>query len=101
MNLNTCNFVSEMLKRKSIYHVIIGLSLLLFTQVVIPLLHNHHADSNIEQGINVHSSEKCIVCSLDIIPFDFILPAVFAVSFIAVLFSRIQVERTSQEVLFA
>lgn len=101
MNLNTCNFVCPMLKKKNIYHVIIGLSLLLFTQVGLPLLHNHHADRHIEQGINAQSSETCIVCSLDIIGSDFILPTVFAVSFIAFLFSTIYVTSNSQEVLVA
>ena len=88
-----------MLKKKNIYHVIIGLSLLLFTQVVIPLLHNHHAERKIEQGINQHSAEKCIVCSLDIIPADFIIPEIFAISFIAFVFSFLQVATIPQEVL--
>lgn len=99
MNLNTCYFVCLMLKKKNIYHVIIGLSLLLFTQVLIPLLHNHHADRKIEQGINQQSAETCIVCSLDIIPADFILPEVFTVVFVIILFTSIQIARTSLEVL--
>ena len=90
-----------MLKKKSIYHVLIGLSLLLFTQVVIPLLHNHHADRKIEQGINQQSVEKCIVCSLDIVPADFIIPETAALIFIAFLFSVQHVHVGSQEVLVA
>jgi len=101
MNLNTLNFVRFMLKKKNIYHVIIGLSLLLFTQVVIPLLHNHHSDRKIEQGINELSTERCIVCSLHIISSDFVLPTIFSVSFIALVFSIAHVKRTAQEVRFA
>ena len=66
-----------MFNKKSTYHLIIGIALLLFTQLVIPNLHNH-SDKHHAQGINALADDACLIYSLDIVPADFILPAVFS-----------------------
>jgi len=65
------------LNKKSTYHFIIGIALLLFTQLVIPNLHNH-SEKHHAQGINAIGDETCLICSLDIVPADFILPILFS-----------------------
>ena len=65
-----------MLNKKSTYHFIIGIALLLFSQFVIPNLH-HHSERHDVKGINVLVDDGCLICSLDIVPADFILPILF------------------------
>ena len=89
-----------MLKKKNIYKLFIGLTLLLFTQVVIPYLHNH-AERKYAQGINEEHADKCIVCSLDIVAADFILPAVFSICFISLVHSYREKNETAQLIVFS
>lgn len=65
-----------MLNNKNTYRLLIGITLLLFTQVLMPYLHNH-SEKHHAYGINVSSDEACMICSFDIIPADFIIPTVF------------------------
>ncbi|MGN6644969.1 MAG: hypothetical protein ACTHJT_00455 [Cytophaga sp.] len=89
-----------MLKRKNIYRVFLGISLLLFVQLVIPFLHNHHSDRDLKQGFN-KQTEQCMICALDIVPADFILPEPFAALVAYIIFSVLYTGLISQEVIFA
>lgn len=90
-----------MLKRKNIYRVFLGISLLLFVQLVIPFLHNHHNDRDLKQGFNKQTTERCMICALDIVPADFILPELFAALVVYIAFSILYTGIVSQEVIFA
>jgi len=67
------------LNKKSTYHFIVGIALLLFTQLVIPNLHNH-SEKHHAQGINAIGNDGCLICSLDIVAADFIEPILFSFS---------------------
>ena len=77
MNLIKLNFVPSVLNPKNTYRLLIGLLLLLFTQVVIPNLH-HHNEEYAKQGINISIDEACVICSLHIVSADFIVPTLFS-----------------------
>jgi hypothetical protein len=79
------------LDKKSTYRLIIGIALLLFTQLVIPHLH-HHSEKHHAQGISAALDDECLICSLDIVPADFILPILF--SFLAIVLFHSAVVRT-------
>ena len=66
-----------MLNKKSTYRLIIGIALLLFTQLVIPNLH-HHSEKHHANGISAVLDDECLICSLDIVPADFISPIFFS-----------------------
>jgi hypothetical protein len=88
------------LKRENIYRVFFGICLLLFVQLVIPFLHNHHNDRDLKQGFN-KQTERCMICALDIVPADFILPELFAVIAVYIIFSILSAGIVSQKVIFA
>ena len=90
-----------MLNKKNTYHLIIGIALLLFTQLVIPNLHNHHPEKHHTQGINALVDDGCLICSLDIVAADFILPALFSFSIILLLHRSILREWNAEAILFS
>ena len=86
-----------MLNKKNTYHLIIGIALLLFTQLIIPNLH-HHSEEHHAQGISVALDDECLICSLNIVPADFILPILFSFS-IVVLFHNVFVRTWNIETI--
>lgn len=89
-----------MLDKKSTYRLIIGIALLLFTQLVIPNLH-HHAEKHHAEGISAASDDECLICSLDIVPADFILPIVFSFSAIILFHSALVRTWNIETILFS
>ena len=75
-----------MLNKRSTYHLVIGITLLLFTQLVIPNLH-HHSEKHHAQGINAGLDDACLICSLDIVAVDFIAPVLFSFSILILVHS--------------
>lgn len=91
---------SKVLQKKRTYQFIISIALLLFVQVVIPQLHNHKEQSY-AQGINEDSGDHCIICSLDIVAADFILPTIFSLLLIALTFKLAYAETSGQSIVFS
>lgn len=65
---------------------------MLFTQLVIPNLHNH-TEKHHAEGIHVLADDDtCMICALDIVPADFILPILFSFSVLLLFYtSRVRV----------
>jgi|OM-RGC.v1.030249665 membrane protease YdiL (CAAX protease family) len=91
---------TQVLQKKRTYQLIISIALLLFVQVVIPNLHNHKEQSY-AQGINEDSGEHCLICSLDIVAADFILPAIFSILLLALIFKLAYAETARQSIVFS
>ena len=89
-----------MLNKISTYRLIIGIALLLFTQLVIPNLH-HHSEKHHAQGISAALDDECLICSLDIVPADFILPILFSFSVIILFHSALVRTWNTETVLFS
>ncbi|WP_018341589.1 hypothetical protein [Cytophaga aurantiaca] len=89
-----------MLNKKATYHLIIGIALLLFTQLVIPNLH-HHPEKQHAQGISALVDDECLICSLNIVPADFILPTLFSFSVIVVFHTSIERVWNSETLIFS
>lgn len=88
------------LNKKTTYHLIIGVALLLFTQLVIPNLH-HHTEKHDAQGISASLDDECLICALDIVPADFILPILFSFSAILLFHISIIREWNTEAVIFS
>jgi hypothetical protein len=88
------------INKKSTYHFIIGIALLLFTQLVIPNLH-HHSESHNAQGINVLVDDTCLICSLEIVPADFILPTLFLFISIVLFHTSLVCVRNIETIIFS
>jgi hypothetical protein len=88
------------LNKKNTYYLIIGITLLLFTQLVIPNLH-HHTETHHAQGINAAADEECLICSLNIIPADVILPTLFSFSVLILFHSAIVRTWNIETVIFS
>jgi hypothetical protein len=75
------------LNQKKTYRLVIGLFLLLFTQVVLPNMH-HHAEEYKHQGINISGGDECFVCAHNLVSPDFVLPALFFFSVLSIAYSE-------------
>lgn len=91
---------SQVLQKKQTYRFIVSIALLLFVQVVIPNLHTHKEQSY-AQGINQDAGDDCIICSLDIVPADFIPPLIFCVVLLALTFALFFAELSAQPTVFS
>lgn len=89
-----------MLNKKPTYQLIIGIALLLFTQLVIPNLH-HHTEKHHAQGISASVDDGCLICSLDIVPADFILPVLFSFSVFVLLHTSIVPTWNTETLIFS
>jgi hypothetical protein len=88
------------LNKKNSYQLIIGLALLLFTQLVIPNLHNHSEEDH-AYGISATSDDHCAICALDIIPAEFTLPIIFTFIGMLILYKHQSIEAYKSVVIFS
>ena len=89
-----------MLQKKRTYQFILSIALLLFVQVVIPNLHNHKEQAY-AQGINEDGGDHCIICSLDIVTADFILPAIFSFLLLTLACTLVFSEHAAPSIVFS